>query len=87
MGFPCDEIIKNHSKGLSGRFFTLWAKSGRWLPENKSVPFSWNHTVPGSITRALGSWAHLTLAVEKGDQFEWSPELENPPPPLLLHPA
>ncbi|MBU2323794.1 MAG: hypothetical protein KJ884_12625, partial [Gammaproteobacteria bacterium] len=23
--FPCDEILRNHSKGLSGRFYTLWA--------------------------------------------------------------
>jgi hypothetical protein len=25
MGSPCDEILRNHSKGLSGRFYTLWA--------------------------------------------------------------
>jgi len=28
MGFPCDEILRNHSKDMSGRFYTLWAKSG-----------------------------------------------------------
>ncbi|WP_379555926.1 hypothetical protein, partial [Pseudomonas sp. MD332_8] len=28
MGFPCDEILRNHSKGMSGRFYTLWARSG-----------------------------------------------------------
>jgi hypothetical protein len=27
MGFPCDEILGNHSKGLPGRFYTLWAES------------------------------------------------------------
>ncbi|CAI8707341.1 hypothetical protein EMIT0194P_100177 [Pseudomonas serbica] len=26
-GFPCDEILRNHSKGLSGRFYALWARS------------------------------------------------------------
>jgi len=25
MGFPCDEVLRNHSKGLYGRFYTLWA--------------------------------------------------------------
>ncbi len=29
MGVPCDEILGNHSKGLPGRFYTLWAGSGR----------------------------------------------------------
>lgn len=27
MGFPCEEILGNHSKGLPGRFYTLWADS------------------------------------------------------------
>ncbi|AZE48330.1 hypothetical protein C4K04_2658 [Pseudomonas chlororaphis] len=25
MGDPCDEILRNHSKGLRKRFYTLWA--------------------------------------------------------------
>lgn len=29
MGFPCDEILGNHSKGLPGRFYTHWAGSRR----------------------------------------------------------
>lgn len=28
MGVPCDEILGNHSKGLPGSFYTLWARSG-----------------------------------------------------------
>ena len=31
MGFPCDEFLRNHSKGLSGRFYTLWAGFCLWL--------------------------------------------------------
>ena len=27
MGVPCGEILRNHSKGLPGRFYTLWAGS------------------------------------------------------------
>lgn len=30
MGVPCDEILGNHSKGLPGCFYTLWATSRRW---------------------------------------------------------
>ncbi|CAI8754694.1 hypothetical protein EMIT043CA1_270097 [Pseudomonas brassicacearum] len=30
MGDPCDEILRNHSKGSRRRFYTLWAKSSRW---------------------------------------------------------
>ncbi|CAI8805327.1 hypothetical protein EMIT0194MI4_10634 [Pseudomonas sp. IT-194MI4] len=26
MGDPCDEILRNHSKGSRRRFYTLWAK-------------------------------------------------------------
>ncbi|MFJ7311795.1 hypothetical protein ACIQVE_03325, partial [Pseudomonas sp. NPDC098747] len=29
MGDPCDEILRNHSKGLRKRFYTLWAESCR----------------------------------------------------------
>lgn len=30
MGVPCDEILGNHSKGLPGRFYTLWAESRQY---------------------------------------------------------
>ncbi|WP_205582498.1 hypothetical protein, partial [Pseudomonas aeruginosa] len=26
-GVPCDEILGNHSKGLPGCFYTLWAEA------------------------------------------------------------
>jgi hypothetical protein len=29
MGDPCDEILRNHSKGLRKRFYTLWAENSR----------------------------------------------------------
>ncbi|RTR60608.1 hypothetical protein DY930_36130, partial [Pseudomonas aeruginosa] len=36
MGVPCDEILGNHSKGLPGCFYTLWAGSSPSLPDGSN---------------------------------------------------
>jgi len=39
MGVPCDEILGNHSKGLPGCFYTLWADNSRALAQRLSSFF------------------------------------------------
>lgn len=52
MGFPCDEFLRNHSKGLSGRFYTLWARSGQ-------SPRQIDKSIFGFGTRQLGEIIQL----------------------------
>ena len=52
MGDPCDEILRNHSKGLRKRFYTLWAISGRL--QETATGGCWD-SGDYSLTRMLGS--------------------------------